>query len=86
MILCLLSLRYLIKILLVFNFNKEFKVKVLKLACIDSKACASRLHQVLKRSLAHWIKFAPRQEGEGDFQEKIFKKTCVMIVSVKICF
>ena len=30
--------------------------------------------------------FGPSQEGEADFQEKIFKKTCVMVVSVKILF
>ena len=31
-------------------------------------------------------KFGPSQEGEEDLQEKIFKETCVMFVSVKILF
>ena len=30
--------------------------------------------------------FRPSQEGEEDFQEKIFKKTCVGFVSVMILF
>ena len=31
-------------------------------------------------------RFGPSQEGEEDFQEKIFKKPCVMVVSIKILF
>ena len=44
-----------------------------------------RSHQVLKRSLAHGSRFGLNQEGEEDFQEKVFK-TCVMFVSVKMLF
>ena len=32
------------------------------------------------------LRFGPSQEGEEDFQKKIFVKTCVMFVSVKILF
>ena len=39
-----------------------------------------------KRSLTHGSGFGPSQDGEEDFQKKIFKKTCVMFVSVKIIF
>ena len=69
-----------------FSFNKGFKVKVLELAYVESRARASRLHQVLKRSLAYWSRFGPSQEGEVDLQEKISKKTCVIFVGVKILF
>ena len=53
---------------------------------MDSRARASRLHQVIKRSLPHGSRFGPNQEGEEDFQENIFKKTRVMFVIVKIYF
>ena len=49
----------------------------LELPRVDSRTRTSRLHQVLKRSLAHWIKVWTSQEGEEDLQEKTFKKTCV---------
>ena len=63
-----------------------FSFQVLKLARDESRARISRSHQVLKRSLAHESRFEPSQEGEEDFQKKIFMKTCVMFVSVKILF
>ena len=67
-----------------FSFNKGFKVKVLELARVDSRARTSRLHQVLKRSLALiGSRFGPSQEEEEDLQEKISNKTCVIFVSVK---
>ena len=69
-----------------FSFNKGFKVKVLELARVDSGARASRSHQVLKRNLAHGSRFGTRQEGEEEFQQKIFVKTCIVFVSVKIYF
>jgi len=57
----------------------------LKLARVDSRARASRSHQVLKEESSSWIKFGPSQDGEEVFQEKIFK-FCVMFVSIKILF
>ena len=81
MILCLISFRYLIKILVGVSLQQKIRSHILKLARVDSRVRASRSHQVLKRSLALWI-----QEGEEDFQEKIFKKTYVVFVSVKTCF
>ena len=54
-----------------FSFNKGFKVKVLELARVDSRACASRPHQVLKRSLARWIMFGPSQEDEKTSSEDL---------------
>jgi len=42
---------------------------------VDSRARASRLHQVLKEESNSWIKFGSSQDGEKDFQEKIFNKT-----------
>ena len=35
------------------------------------------------RGVAHGSRFGPSQDGEEDFQEKVFK-TCVMFVSIKI--
>jgi len=60
----------------VFSFNKGFKVKVLELARVDSRARASRLHQVLKRNLAHWIKIwtksrRRKRPSREDFQEDL---------------
>ena len=42
---------------------------------VDSRARASRSHQVLKKESDSWIKFGSSRDGEEDFQEKIFKKT-----------
>ena len=42
---------------------------------VDPRARASRPHQVLKEESNSWIKFGSSQDGEEDFQEKIFKKT-----------
>ena len=53
------------------SFNKGFKVKFLELARFDSRACASRPHQVLKRSRARWIKFGPSQENEKTSSEDL---------------
>ena len=39
-----------------------------------------------KGSLAHESSFGSSQEGEEDFQKKIFKKTCVIFVNVKILY
>jgi len=47
----------------------------LELERVNSRTCASRSHQVLKRKLAHWIKVLPSQEGEEDFHEM----TCVCL-------
>jgi len=48
----------------------------LELARVDSRARASRSHQVLKRSLAHWIKVwtksrRRRRFSREDFQEDL---------------
>ena len=81
----LISFRYLIKILVGVYLQQKIRSQFLKLARADSRARASRSHQVLKRSLAHGSRFEPSQDGEEDFQEKVFK-TCVMFVSVKILY
>ena len=50
--------------------------QVLKLARFDSRAYASRPHQVLKRSLAlWWIVFGPSQEDEKTSSEALQEKT-----------
>ena len=64
----------------------SFRSQVLKLARVDSRARASRSHQVLKRSLARGSEFGPSQDREEDFQENISVKTCVIFISVKILF
>ena len=67
MILCLISDRFVIKILV-----------GVELAPVDSRAYASRPHQVLKRSRARWIAFGPSQEDEKPSSEDFKKmKTCV---------
>ena len=58
----------------------------MELARVDSRAHALKLHQVLKRSLAHGSRFGPSQEGEEDFQEKTFRRLVSGFVSVKILF
>jgi len=58
----------------------------LKLARVDLRARASKSHQALKGESNLWIKFGPSRNGEEDFQEKIFKKTCVIFVSFKFLF
>jgi len=50
-----ISFRYLIKILVGVQLQQKIRSQVLKLAPVDSRARASRSHQVLKRSLALWI-------------------------------
>ena len=60
--------------------------KVLELARFDSRAYASRPHQVLKRSLARWIKFGPSQEGGEDFTEDFKRRLESRFVLVKILF
>ena len=66
-----------------FSFNKGFKVKVLELARVDSRARASNLHQVLKRSLAHWINVLDQVKKK----KKTFKRRLVSrFVCVKILF
>ena len=64
------------------SFDKIF----LELTHDDSRARASRSHQVLKEESSSCIKFRPSQDGEENFQKKIFVKTCVIFVSVKILF
>ena len=54
--------------------TKDFKSSF-GVARADSRACASRPHQVLKRSLAHWIIFGPSQEGEEASSEDLQEKT-----------
>ena len=60
--------------------KSSFEVSVL----IQELALQDRI-KYSKRSLAHGSRFGPSQDGEEDFQEKIFK-TCVKFVSVKILF
>jgi len=43
----------------------------LKLSHIDSRARASRLHQILKEESNLWIKFGSSQDREEDFQEDL---------------
>jgi len=43
----------------------------LELARVDSRACALRLHQVLKRSLAHWIKFWTKSRRRRRFSRRL---------------
>ena len=77
MILCLFSLRYVIKILVGVYLQQRISSQVLEVAHVDSRACTSRPHQVLKRSLALGSRFGPSQEGEEDFQVKTFKRRLV---------
>ena len=69
MILCLFSLRFMIKILVGVQLQQRIQSQVLELARFDSRSYASRPHQVLKRSLAHWIKFWTKLRKK----KKIFK-------------
>ena len=52
------------------NSKSSFEARL-----VDSRSRASRSHQVLKEESSSWIKFGSSQDGEKDFQEKIFKKT-----------
>ena len=70
MILCFYSFRYLIKILVGVLLQRKIRSQVLKLAHVDSKARASRSHQVLKKSLALWIKVLDQVKEK----KKIFKR------------
>ena len=58
----------------------------MELARVDSRAYASRPHQVLKRSLAHWIKFGPSQEGEEDFKGRPSREDLCLGFFGKILF
>jgi len=50
----------------------------LELARVDSRACALRPHQILKRSLAHWIKIWTKSRRRRRLQsEDLQEKTCV---------
>ena len=75
MILYLLSFIYSIKILVGVYLQQNIRSQVLKPSHVDSRAHASRSHQVLKEESSSWIKFGSSQDEEENFQEKIFKKT-----------
>ena len=66
-----------IKILVGVELQQRILRQVLELAPVDSRAYASRPHQVLKRSRARWIAFGPSQEDEKTSREDFKIKTCV---------
>jgi len=49
----------------------------LKLAHVDLRARASRLHQVLKRSLVHWIKVWTKSRRRRRFPKRRFPRRLV---------
>ena len=52
----------------------------------DSRAYASRSHQVLKRSLARRIKFGPNQEDEKTSSEDFKRRLASRFVLLRFCF
>ena len=67
---------------------KKFGKQVLELARVDSRACASRPHQVLKRSLALWIKIWTKSRRRRRLQVKTSRSRLVsrFIFFIRFCF
>ena len=88
MILCLISLRYVIKILVGVQLQQRISSQVLELASVDSRACASRPHQVLKRSLAHWIMVWTKSRKRRRFSSEDFLREdlCLGLFVIRFCF
>ena len=61
----------LIKILVEFDSNKRFTVKMLKKTCVDSRARTSRSHLTLSWSQALWNEFGSSRLEDEDRQEDL---------------
>ena len=79
MILCLISVRYFIKILVDVLLQQKIRSQILELARIDSRARASKIASSTNEE--SWIKFGSSQDGEENFQD-----LSLVFISVKILF
>ena len=76
MILCLISFRFSIKILVGIKLQQKIQNQVLKLARVDSRARASRSHQDRIKYLRE-VYLMDQGLDQVKMEKKIFKKTWV---------